>query len=127
MKKEKRNVLLVNLINEKYYGAYHSMIDELRPYLANPIPQNRPLERLLFKYDLPRGSKKVIYQAIARLLVAAPDGKVLRKGYTANDLFRWLSDSKNCNLGIKMQSIQRLVYQEVEWIINNNLTDDSNC
>lgn len=103
------------------------MIDEFSPFLVNPISQNKPLERLFFKPDLPRGSKKIIYQAIAKLLAMAPDGMVLRKGYTANDLFRWFSDSNNCNLGIKWHSLQRSVYQEFEQAFNKKLTDDSNC
>ena len=116
------------MIASKYVGAYHEMLHELSPHLSNPISKNTPPERLDFKADLPRGDKKLIYQAIAKLLSAADsNGTVAAKGYSANDVIRWFANPSHSNLGVNFQSLQRLVYQELSSVFNGLLTDDSKC
>ena len=100
----------MNLIHPDYYGAYDEMIDHLAPLLLIPQQNPRLVERLDFRPDLPRGSKKLIYKEIARLLQSG--FSVLARGYRNDDLFWWLADEKHSNLGIKFQSVKRLVYQE---------------
>lgn len=109
MRNKKPNRLLC-FFGKKHYGAYVRMIDELRPLLMNPNLDCWSVEQLQFRTDLDRGSRKLIWQAIARLLSAAPDGQVFARGYRATDLFRWLSDDIHCNLNANFQSLQRLVY-----------------
>ena len=101
---------MVNLIHPDYYGAYDKMIQNLDSFLLIPQQNPRLVERLDFKPDLPRGSKKLIYKEIARLLQSG--FSVLARGYRNDDLFWWLADEKYSNLGVKFQSIKRLVYQE---------------
>lgn len=87
------------------------MIRNLGPMLL--IPDQKPLliERLDFRPDLQRGDKGVIYAELAKLLRSGPS--VLRSGYCKNDLFRWLADPQNSNLGTNFQSIQRAVNKMV--------------
>jgi hypothetical protein len=100
----------VNLIHPDYYGAYDEMIQNLAPLLLIPQQNPRLVERLDFRPDLPRGSRKLIYKEIARLLQSG--FSVLARGYSNDDLFWWLADEKHSNLSIKFQSVKRLVYQE---------------
>lgn len=101
----------MNLIHPDYYGAHDEMIQNLAPLLLIPQQNPRLVERLDFRPDLPRGSRKLIYKEIARLLQSG--FSVLARGYRNDDLFWWLADEKHSNLGIKFQSIKRLVYQEL--------------
>ena len=101
----------MNLIHPDYYEAYDEMIQNLASKLLIPQQNPRLVERLDFRPDLPRGSKKLIYKEIARLLQSG--FSVLARGYSNDDLFWWLADEKHSNLGIKFQSIKRLVYQEL--------------
>lgn len=101
---------MVNLIHLDYYGAYDEMIQNLAQESLIPQQNPRLVERLDFRPDLPRGSKKLIYKEIARLLQSG--FSVLARGYSNDDLFWWLTDEKHSNLGIKFQSLKRLVYQE---------------
>ena len=64
-----------------------------------------------FRPDLQRGDKGIIYAELARLLRSGP--RVMKKGFSKNDLFRWLSDPKHTNLGASFQKVKRAVYQ---WI-----------
>ena len=97
------------MIDRKYLGEYHKMIDELTPLLKEHSQKKRPLEYLEFRNDLDRGDKKLIYKAIARLL---KDGsRVPARGYCVDDLFWWLADERHSNLDVKFQSLKRVVYQ----------------
>ena len=87
------------------------MIRNLTPLLLIPQQNPRLVERLDFRPDLPRGSRKLIYKEIARLLQSG--FSVLARGYSNDDLFWWLADEKHSNIGVKFQSIKRLVYQEL--------------
>ena len=100
---------LLAFFSKKHYGAYDKMIDELRPMLLNPQQSCWLIERLDFRPDLPHGSRKLIYQSIARLL--KPGNCVFARGFCKNDLFRWLADPRHSNLGTSFQNIQRSVYQ----------------
>lgn len=102
---------LLAFFSKKYYGAYDKMIDELRPLLVNPQQSSWLIERLEFHPDLPHGSKKQIYQSIARLL--KPGNCVFVHGFCKNDLFRWLADPRHSNLGANFQSIKRAVNKNV--------------
>lgn len=99
--------MLVNFFRSEYYGAYDAMIRRLGPLLKNPQQNPRLVERLDFRPDLPRGSKKLIYHEIARLLQSG--SSVLAGRYTKNDLFRWLTDPRHSNLDEKFQTLQRAV------------------
>lgn len=101
----------MNLIHPDYYGAYDEMIQNLTPLLLIPQQNPRLVERLDFRPDLPRGSRKLIYKEIARLLQSG--FSVLARGHVTDDLFWWLADEKHSNLGVKFQSIKRRVYQEL--------------
>ena len=103
---------LLAFFSKKYYGAYDKMIDELRPMLVDPQQSSWLVRRLEFRPDLPYGSKKQIYQSIARLL--KPGNCVFARGYCKNDLFRWLADPQYTNLGASFQKIQRSVYQYIK-------------
>ena len=111
MNKRKDPNRLLAFFSKKYYGAYEKMIDELRPLLATPNQSSWLLERLDFRPDLQRGERKLIYYAIGQLLKSG--SHVLVKGYCKNDLFRWLSDSRHCNLGISFQTIKSAVNKTI--------------
>ena len=107
MKQRKHVRLLVDFINRDFYRAYDEMIINLCPLLQTPQQNPRLVERLDFKPDLPRGSKNQIYTEVARLLKSG--FSVLRPGFCKNDLYRWLADPKNTNLGTNFQTIQRSI------------------
>lgn len=116
VKTKTKNVpLLVNFFRSEYYGAYDAMIRRLGPLLKNPQQNPRLVERLDFRPDLPRGSKKLIYHEIARLLQSG--SSVLAGRYTKNDLFRWLTDPRHTNLEEKFQTMQRAVDK---YVMSNN-------
>ncbi len=107
----KKQTLLINFFRKEYYDAYDEMLERLHPLLLTPQQNPRLVERLDFRPDLPRGSKKIIYTEIARLLQSGDF--VLARGFTRNDLFRWLTDPRHSNLGIKWNVLQILVYQRL--------------
>jgi hypothetical protein len=107
MSNKKHVRLLVDFIHRDFYWAYDEMIERLRPLLLTPQENPRLVERLDFRPDLPRGSKKLIYIEIARLLQSG--SSVLRPCYCKNDLFRWLCNPKHTNLNVRMQTLQRSV------------------
>lgn len=92
--KFKTNRLLVNYLNCEYYREYDAMISRLAPMLQTPPRNARLIERLDFRCDLPRGSKKIIYQELGALL-ARPD--IMARGFRKNDLIRWLTLNSNLN------------------------------
>ena len=95
-----------------YYGAYREMIRHLSPMLLTKTENPLLIERLDFRPDLQRGDKGIIYAELARLLRSGPH--VLKKGFSKNDLFRWLSDPKHTNLGASFQTIKDAVYQYIK-------------
>jgi len=103
MKRKIKTVrLLANFFRDEYYGAYKELIRELSPWLQNPDQLPSQIRRLDFKPDLPRGTKKLVYHNIARLLQSGDI--VFRKPYCRNDLYRWLA--RHTNLGVSFQTIQ---------------------
>lgn len=108
--KKKTSTLLVDMINQRYYRAYDEMIERLRPLLLTPEKNRRLIERLAFRADLQRGDRTLIYRVLADL-VAHPG--IMARGYCKDDLFRWLSDERHCNLGVKFGSLKRIVYKAV--------------
>ena len=87
------------------------MIRSLAPLLSTPVHNPLLIDRLEFRADLQRGDKGIIYAALARMLRAGP--RVLRRGFKKNDLFRWLADPQNTNLGITFRTIKNSVYQYI--------------
>ena len=87
------------------------MIRSLAPLLSTPVHNPLLIDRLEFRADLQRGDKGIIYAELARMLRAGP--RVLRRGFKKNDLFRWLADPQNTNLGASFETIQATVYQYV--------------
>jgi len=109
MKRKIKTVrLLANFFRDEYYGAYKELIRQLSPLLQNPDQLPSQILRLDFKPDLPRGTKKLIYQHIARLLQSG-DG-VFRKPYCRNDLYRWLAS--HTNLGASERTIERRIQEQ---------------
>lgn len=92
--KIKANRLLVNYLNCEYYREYDAMISRLAPMLQNQPSHPRLIERLDFRTDLPRGSKKIIYQELGALL-SRPG--IMARGFRKNDLIRWLTLNSNLN------------------------------
>ena len=119
MKKKHVN-LLIDFINRDYYWAYDEMMKRLCPLLLMPQQNQRIVERLEFRPDLPRGTKKLIYMEIAWLLQSGDC--VLRSRFCKNDLLRWLSDSNHSNLGASFQTIQDTVNKELRSDIWDKLT-----
>ena len=106
MKRKIKTVrLLANFFRDEYYEAYKELIRQLSPKLQNPNQLPSQIRRLDFKSDLPRGTKKLIYHHIARLLQSG-DG-VFRKPYCRNDLYRWLA--RHTNLGATFQTVKKNV------------------
>ena len=105
--KFKTNRLLVNYLNCEYYREYDAMISRLAPMLQTPPRHARLIERLDFRCDLPRGSKKIIYQELGALL-ARPG--IMARGFRKNDLIRWLTDPAHTNLNITFQALQRAFF-----------------
>ena len=90
------------------------MIREIKPMLTTPVTDFRRVNYLEFREDLPRGSLKCLYSAIARLLAAAgKDRSVMAHGYSQTDLFLWLTDSAHTNLNNSVQTIKSSVLQLV--------------
>ena len=103
----------MDFIRRDYYEAYDKMIRRLISedlLLLTPQQSPRLIERLDFRPDLPRGSKKIIYSEIARLLQSG--SSVLRPRYTKNDLYRWLA--RHTNLGATERSIERRIQKQIE-------------
>jgi len=119
MKKKHVN-LLIDFINRDYYWAYDEMMKRLCPLLLMPQQNQRIVERLEFRPDLPRGTKKLIYMEIAWLLQSGDC--VLRSRFCKNDLLRWLSDPNHSNLGASFQTIQDTVNKELRSDIWDKLT-----
>ena len=91
------------------------MINELREFLVDKDVDAMNLTRLEFHSDLKRGDKKLIWQALAKMLRAGGKNRsVMTEHYNQNDLFRWLSDKRRCNLAEKFQSLQRSVNKVIE-------------
>ena len=109
--KKKHVCLLIDFINRDYYWAYDEMMKRLCPLLLTPQQNQRIVERLEFRPDLPRGAKKLIYLEIAWLLQSGDS--VLQSRFYKNDLFRWLSDPSHSNLGSSFQTIQDAVNEEL--------------
>ena len=65
----------------------------------------RLIERLDFRTDLPRGSKKMIYQELGALL-ARPG--IMARGFRKNDLIRWLAQNSNLNASFASLKTQLL-------------------
>ena len=107
MLNKRKDTLLLNLISSDYYWAYDEMIRHLSPLLRTPYQHPRLIERLDFRPDLPRGSRKQIYIEIARLLQSG--SSVLAPGCCKNDLFRWLASPKHTNLNGDFQTIKARV------------------
>ena len=94
------------------------MINELREFLVNKDVDAMNITRLEFRSDLKRGDKKLIFQALIKMLRAGgKDQSVMTQHYNKNDLFRWLSDKRHCNLAEKFQSAQRSVNKAVKLTI----------
>ena len=111
MKRKIKTVrLLANFFRDEYYGAYKELISELSPWLQNPDQLPSQIRRLDFKPDLPRGTKKLVYHNIARLLQSGDI--VFRKPYCRNDLYRWLA--RHTNLGATERSIERRIQKQNE-------------
>lgn len=88
------------------------MINELREFLVNKDVDAMNLTRLEFRSDLKRGDKKRIWMALAKMLRAGgKDRSVITEHYNQNDLFRWLSDKRHCNLSEKIGTTKSSVYQ----------------
>ena len=88
------------------------MINELREFLVNKDVDCMQIERLEFRSDLKRGDKKRIWMALAKMLRAGgKDRSVITEHYNQNDLFRWLSDERHCNLAEKISYTKVSVYQ----------------
>ena len=101
-----------------YIEAYKQMINELREFLVNKDVDAMNITRLEFRSDLKRGDKKLIFQALIKMLRAGgKDRSVMTQHYNKNDLFRWLSDKRHCNLAEKFQSAQRSVNKAVKLTI----------
>jgi len=81
------------------------MISRLAPMLQIPPRHARLIERLDFRCDLPRGSKKIIYQELGALL-ARPD--IMARGFRKNDLIRWLVEHSNLNTSFASLKTQLL-------------------
>ena len=112
MKRKIKTVrLLANFFRDEYYGAYKELIRQLRPLLQNPDQLPSQIRRLDFRSDLPRGTKKLIYQHIARLLQSGD--RVFRSPYCRNDLYRWLA--RHTNLGATERSIERRIQEQGEF------------
>jgi len=92
------------------------MIREINPLLKTPVTDFLHVNRLDFREDLPRGSMKLLYSAIADLLAAAGKGRsVMSKKYDYKqiDFFLWLTDSEHTNLRILLKSLKTAVNQEL--------------
>ena len=111
MKTKTKDSLQLNLISSDYYWAYDEVIRHLSPLLLIPQQNPRLIERLDFRPDLPRGSRKQIYIEIARLLESG--SSVLAPGCGKNDLFRWLANPRHTNLGTNFQTIKARVNEIV--------------
>jgi hypothetical protein len=111
MKTKRKDTLLLNLISSDYYWAYDEMIRHLSPLLLIPQQDPRLIERLDFRPDLPRGSRKLIYIEIARLLESG--SSVLAPGCCRNDLFRWFASPRHTNLNISFQTIKSRVNEMI--------------
>jgi hypothetical protein len=105
----------VTFFDANYIEAYKQMINELREFLVDKEVDAMNITRLEFRSDLKRGDKKRIWMALAKMLRAGgKDRSVMTEHYDQNDLFRWLSDKRHCNLAEKFQSTQRSVNKVVE-------------
>ena len=91
------------------------MVNELREFLVNKDVDAMNITRLEFRSDLKHGDKKRIWMALAKMLRAGGEGRSVKtQRYDKNDLFRWLSDKRHCNLIEKFQSLQRSVNKVIE-------------
>ena len=87
------------------------MIREINHLLTTPITDFRRVNYLDFHKNLPRGSIKCLYTAIAKLLAAGKDRGVMAHGYSQTDLFLWLTDGIHTNLNNSFQTVKSSVFQ----------------
>lgn len=90
------------------------MIREINPLLKTPVTDFQHVNRLDFRDDLPRGSMKRLYSAMADLLAAAGKGRsVMAQGYSQTDFFLWLTDGEHTNLKVLLSTLKSAVNQEL--------------
>ena len=90
------------------------MVNELREFLVDKDVDAMNITRLEFRSDLKRGDKKLIFQALIKMLRAGgEDRSVMAQHYDQEGLFGWLSDKRHCNLAEKFCTTKRSVYQGV--------------
>ncbi len=90
------------------------MINELREFMVDKDVDAMNLTRLEFRSDLKRGDKKLIWQALAKMLRAGGENRsVMAQHYDQEGLFGWLSDKQHSNLSEKFGTNKRSIYQGV--------------
>ena len=105
----------MTFFDANYIEAYKQMINDLREFLVDKDVDAMNLTRLEFRSDLKYGDKKLIWMSLAKMLRAGGKERSVITGQSnQNDLFRWLSDKRHCNLAEKFQSTQRSVNKAVE-------------
>lgn len=90
------------------------MIREINPLLKTQVKDFLHVNRLDFREDLPRGSMKRFYSAIADMLAAGGKGRsVMAQGYSQTDFFLWLTDGEHTNLKVLISTLKTSVNQEL--------------
>lgn len=112
MRRRKHPRSLANLFKSDFYENYKQLIKEINSLLKTPVTDTRHIDRLDFREDLPRGSLKCLYMAIADMLHAAgKERTVMAQGYSHTDLFLWMTDGCHTNLKISLNTFKASVYQ----------------
>ena len=107
--------LLRDFIDKESYKDLTKMLETLRPLLMDDEVELYNCNRLYFDLKKIEGRHKIAINAIAVFLNEVKKKHTLR--YPDSVLFRYLSSTEHCNLGISEKSLKALIYKAIQEIV----------
>jgi len=104
--------LLRDLIDKESYEDLTNMLETLRPFLMDDEVELYNCNRLYFDLKKIERIHKIVISTIAVFLNEVKKKQTLR--HPDSVLFRYLSSTEHCNLGISEKSLKALVYKAIQ-------------
>lgn len=104
--------LLRDLIDKESYEDLNNMLETLRPFLMDDEVELYNCNRLYFDLKKIERIHKIVISTIAVFLNEVKKKQTLR--HPDSVLFRYLSSTEHCNLGISEKSLKALVYKAIQ-------------